>query len=259
MKFTTIFLFLSFIAHASVASAQSNIEPSSNLPIEISAEDSLEWLQNENQYIANGSVIVTQGEMSLSSDKLIANYNDTDGDATNITNLVATGNVTLKDNENTVKGDKITYDFKSKDVIVTGSNLSIVTPEQTITASEKLTYNSKEGIAKAIGDAKIKTPNETLKAKTIMAKLSSNSKLLSANAIGGVTIATKEETITGTQGFYNVEAQKATIEGNVKIVRGKNTLEGDKATVNLKTNVSQILGNQKNGERVKGVFFPSTR
>ena len=51
----------------------------------------------------------------------------------------------------------------------------------------------------------------------------------------------------------------AEMHGNVVITRGPNKLEGDKAQVNLKTNMSKIFGNAKNNKRVKGVFFPSSR
>jgi len=35
-------------------------------------------------------------------------------------------------------------------------------------------------------------------------------------------------------------------------------LEGSRAVVNLTSKISRIFGNEKSGQRVKGVFFPSS-
>jgi lipopolysaccharide export system protein LptA len=44
----------------------------------------------------------------------------------------------------------------------------------------------------------------------------------------------------------------------VKIHRGPNTLEGEKAEVDMNTNISRIIGNPAAGQRVRGVFYPGT-
>ena len=251
-----------FFAPQSIAQVAGN---DSKAPIEISAENSLEWLQNQQQYIAKGNVIVTQEDLEIKADTIVADYDDaaTSGETLDITLITATGNVSLKDKENQAFGDKITYDLKSEDVVLTGNTPKLITPEQTITASEKLTYNNKKGIARVVGNAKIKTATETLEAQNITAnfirnKQSNKQELSKAIATGGLKITTKDEVITGSRGTYNALKNTAEVNGNVKIKRGVNQLEGDRASVNLNTNVSQIFGNEQSGKRVKGVFYPKS-
>ena len=93
-----LLIIITTVGGLSSAVAQSPFSSSdkSSSPIEISAEESLEWLQEKKQYVANGSVIVTQDEMTLTADKLVADYDDNQGGSLNITFLTATGNVVLK-------------------------------------------------------------------------------------------------------------------------------------------------------------------
>jgi len=261
-----LLIIITTVGGLSSAVAQSPFSSSdkSSSPIEISAEESLEWLQEKKQYVANGSVIVTQDEMTLTADKLVADYDDNQGGSLNITFLTATGNVVLKNLDNTATGNKVTYNLESEEVVLIGNTPTLITPEQTISASEKLTYNMKLGTAQAIGNAKIVTPKETLEAHKITAILSKKTdnkkqELTSAQATGGVKITTKDEIITGASANYYAEKNTADVKGNVKIIRGLNTLEGDHAIVNLTTNVSRMFGNEKTGERVKGVFFPKSK
>ncbi len=257
-------IFLGLVYFTNNASAQeSPLTNNSDAPIEISAQESLEWLQSTYEYKATGDVVVTQGELTLNADNLIANYDNNSGDNLNITMITATGNVVVKDAGNTAYGDKITYNLQTKEIILTGENIKLVAPEQTITARDSLTYNTQSGQAKAIGNAKIKTQKETLQASTITANFSKNpqngnQELSTAVASNNVKITTDEEVITGKNGVYNAQKNTATITGNVKIQRGPNSLEGNRAIVNLSINVSQMFGDKKSGKRVKGVFFPQS-
>jgi len=261
-KFHLIYIGL-FLFAFPVTAQETPLSGGSDEPIEISAQESLEWLQNKKQYKAIGSVIVTQGDLSLNADEIIADYDETAGDNLNITFITATGNVILNDVDNKAYGDKITYNLQTGDIILTGENVRLVAPEQTITARDQMTYNTEKGTAKAIGNATIKTAKETLKANTITANFSkdnqTNKQILdNAVAKGGVTISTTDETITGNNGVYNAKNNTAEINGNVKIKRGPNSLEGNRARVNLSTNVSQMFGDKNSGKRVKGVFFPKS-
>lgn len=266
-KTLNIVLLTSFLAILcnNYALAQSPLTSSdSDSPIEISAEESLQWLQDKKQYVANGAVIVSQDDMTLNADQLVADYDENSDDSLNITILTATGNVIIKDAENTATGDKVTYDLQTEEIVLTGETPTLVTPEQTISASEKLTYNMQLGTAEAIGNAKIQTAKETLEATKITANLSKpeegkKQQLTSAKATGGIKITTKDETITGKTGTYDAIKNTAAVNGNVKIKRGPNILEGARATVNLNTNISQIFGNETTGKRVKGVFFPKSK
>ena len=79
-------------------------------PVEISADKTLEWRQKDKQYIADGNVEAKQGEVSILTDKLIADYrDDNEGGNVEIWQLTAEKNVILKNTDSTATGDKAVY------------------------------------------------------------------------------------------------------------------------------------------------------
>jgi lipopolysaccharide export system protein LptA len=97
-------------------------------------------------------------------------------------------------------------------------------------------------------------------------------------AFGNVVIVTPTERITGAYGIYRAGSNKAELKGGVKITRGPNVLEGERAEVDMTTNISKIFGAptseqapakvggaltgspnvQTGGGRVRGVFYPNS-
>ncbi len=251
---------LTLISSASYAQGLSNNDE----PVEITADNSLEWLQDTKQYEADGNVIVTQGKAQIYADKLTADYreNAVNGD-TEIWQLTAIGNVRLVNDGNEALGQRAVYNIDDGKTVLTGNNLKLTLPDQVITASEKMEYSMDNGKAVAHGNAKIVRGSDTLTAQTITANFtkdqSGTQSLSTANAKGGVKIQTNEETLTGNRAVYNAVNNTAEVFDNVKIVRGPNQLEGARALVNLKTNISQMFGAPESGKRVKGIFYPSSK
>lgn len=231
-------------------------------PIEISADQNLEWRQKEKQYIANGNVEAKQGEAVINADRLVADYKENDQGKTEIWRLTASGAVRLRNQDSVVTGNEAVYLVESTQATVTGGDLKLTTPKETITAKEKLSYNSTKGIAEAIGSAEIIQEDKRLNASSITANFTKDSNgqqiLKNANANGFVKITTPNEILTGDKGFYNAQTNIAEVTGNVKITRGPNILEGNRAEVNLTTNLSKMFGSPETGGRVKGVFFPNS-
>ena len=257
-------IFMLFIFVLCINSTNAQPLENNDSPVEISADNSLEWLQEEKQYIANGNVIVVQGNSKIFCDRLVADYRENkETGNTEIWQLTAYDNVNLKNEDSRAQGDKAVYNIDTGLSIITGNHLKLVMPEQTITASERMEYNTNKGVAKAIGNAKIIRSTDILSANIITANFSKDKNgkqiLKTANASNGVTIKTSDETITGNDGVYNAITNIVEIKGNVKVVRGPNTLEGARAEVNLTTSVSKMFGKPNDGKRVKGVFFPGSK
>ncbi len=230
-------------------------------PIEISADKTLEWHQEDKQYIANGNAIAKQGNFSIKAEILVADYrDDNEGGNVEIWRLTATQNVYIQNGDSNATGDKAVYNIDTGIATLTGSNLKLTTPDQKITAQSKIEYNTTKETAKAVGNAQITRGKETLKANNIHATFAKDSTgkqvLKTATANGNVTITTPSETLSGDHGVYNAQNNTAEITGHVKIIRGPNTLEGARAEVDLTTNVSKIFGEGNGGKRVKAVFFP---
>jgi lipopolysaccharide export system protein LptA len=71
------------------------------------------------------------------------------------------------------------------------------------------------------------------------------------DATGGVTIKTKTQTIKGQWAKFYIQEDRLEVGGSVSVVQGKNTVRGNKLTINLKTNHMVVSGG-----RVHGSFVP---
>ena len=58
-------------------------------------------------------------------------------------------------------------------------------------------------------------------------------------------------------GVYNSSDEIIKLTGNVVIINKKSTIRGSRGITNLKSGISNIIGNRKKGQRVKGVFSPT--
>lgn len=275
MKFFPLVACLFALLMAHTAAAQDAAPSNTDQPIEITAGKAVEWLRNEKKYIARENVVVKQGNVTITSDLLTADYREGAQSGMEIWQLTAEGNVTIADDKNTAYGDVGVYDITTGIATLTGQNLRLVSPDQTVTASEKMEYFSNERKARAVGNAKVVRATDTLSANTMTAFFKdgaqSDAKAGSGNtplggggnlerleADGNVVIKTPDETLTGNRGIYKAATNTAELIGNVKVMREKNVLEGTRAEVNLTTNVSKMFADESKDGRVRGVFFPGS-
>ena len=248
--------------------AQTGLSTSGSTPVEVTADNTLEWLRNEEKFVARGNAQAQQGASSVRGETLTAHYRKSPKSSMEIYRITADQNVVLKTEDSEAFGQNAVYDLDSGLATMTGDNLKLISPDQTITANDKFEYYITEGRANALGRAKVVRPKangngfDTLEADKISALFKENAKgervLHSMEAIGNVVIVTPSETITSAYGIYQSGTNKAKLNGSVKIRRGQNILEGDRAEVDLTTNVSQIFGSPNKGERVRGVFYPGS-
>jgi lipopolysaccharide export system protein LptA len=79
----------------------------------------------------------------------------------------------------------------------------------------------------------------------------SKSQASKLDAKGNVTITTTKQVITGEWAKMDILANTLLVGGKVKLIEGKNTLQGEKLTVDLTTERTLMTGG-----RVKGSFVP---
>lgn len=252
------------------AAAQNALPPGSNSdkPIEITAGTALEWHRNDSKYIARGQVKATQGDTSIFSEILTADYREGKTSSNEIYQLTAEQNVRVQNPTTTLYGDKAVYDVDKAYAVMTGNNLKMESRDQVVTARDRMEYWSQKGEALAIGNAKVVRGEDTINAdiiKAIFKETPTGRQIDTLHANGNVVIVTPTETLTGDNGVYYKATNTAEIIGNVKIVRGPNVLEGVRGEVDLNTNISKIFGSPEavgtTGPapgRVRGVFYPGS-
>lgn len=79
---------------------------------------------------------------------------------------------------------------------------------------------------------------------------------------GNVAVTSPTHKMTGDKGIYDPRSETLKMVGNVVLYQGPNRLEGDLATVNLKTGESTLVPRQKSisgkPERIRGQLLPSS-
>lgn len=260
-----------FLAHVTPSMAQQN----SAQPIEITALKSVEWQRTAKKYIARENVIIKQGDVTITSDIATADYREGATSSMEIYQLTADGKVIIDNGGNKAYGDKAVYDVDAAVATLTGTDLRLVSPDQVVTAKEKMEYFPNARQAKAVGNAKVVRDQDTLTANTITATFKDNKSASPAKpanksgaagtgnldrleAVGNVVIVTPTETLRGNRGIYHADTNTAEMFGKVKIERGQNIIEGERAEVDLTTNVSKMFGGDNGGGRVRGVFYPGS-
>ncbi|QQG37320.1 MAG: ostA-like family protein [Micavibrio aeruginosavorus] len=249
------------------AMAQQAVNSEKDKPLEITAEQTLEWHRNDKKYIARGSAEAVQGAVRIHADTLSADYREGKTSNYDIYRMTAEGQVVITSQGNQAYGDKAVYEIDSGMAVMTGQALKMTAPNQILTARDKFEYGVTEGRLSAYGDVVVTRPNDKMQADKASAFFSQDAqgadrrKLERLEAEGNVIITTATETLRGDRGIYNAGTNIAEVTGNVKIIRGPNVLEGNRAEINLTTNVSRMFGNQTgsgNSGRVKGVFYPDS-
>lgn len=218
----------------------------SKSPVVIEAEKGVEWRRKEKIYVARGNAIAKQGKTSIRADELKAHYRAGANGKTQIWKVTATGKVDIKTEKETATGEKAIYLVETGVFILRGRNLKLATKKQTITATDRIEYRSKDKRAYVIGNAKVVEGEKVIRASRFVAFLKDGEdgkvSMRRVEARGGVIITTKNEVIRANRGDYNGETKLATLTGDVKLTRGDNQLNGQKAIVNLQTGVSRMVG-----------------
>lgn len=271
MKYILPLLLLSL---AAPAYAQDN--PQAQKPLEITADQTLEWHRNDKKYIARGKAEAKQGLTQINAETLSADYRETSKSNFDIYRMTATDNVVITSQGNQAFGDKAVYELETGIATMTGEALKMTAPGQTITARDKFEYDVNQGRLSAFGDVVILRGEDKIEADKASAFFAQEDApgTTSSSPVGGrqlerfegegnVVVTTPTEILKGDRGIYKADSNIAEVLGNVKIIRGPNVLEGNRAEINLTTNISRMFGNATTTSatgkgRVKGVFFPGS-
>lgn len=118
------------------------------LPVEVTA-DTLDVNQADGSAVFNGNVLVGQGEMRLSANKVLVIYNQ---EAGGIQRLVATGDVILVNGPDAAEAERAEYTIDSGVIVMTGNVL--LTQGQNALTADRMTVNLTDGTANMTGRVK---------------------------------------------------------------------------------------------------------
>ncbi len=229
-----------------------------DLPIEIDARDGLEWNRTTKTYTARGEVRAAQGDVVIHADVLTVNYQDAAAaGGMSIRRMEALGNVKIATPTQEASGDNGVYDVGSGIFVLTG-NIQLVTETDRITARDSLEYRERDNLVIARGKATARRQDNTLRAGVLRARLAEDAdgkvRVKHISAAQDVVVMTNDEIVRSRTGAYDIDSGVVTLAGSVKITRGSSQLNGDRATVNLLTGVSQLFSGGSG--KVRGLIVP---
>jgi lipopolysaccharide export system protein LptA len=277
-------------------------------PVDITSTDGIEWRQNEQVVIARGNARAIREGVTLEGDRLIARYRPRAGQpaapaangalaegpsgGNEIWRIEAEGNVRISTATDRAQGDRAVYDMDQAVMVLTGRDLKLTTPTDTLTARDSLEYWPNKRMSVARGAAVVVTEdNRRVAADTLVgyflpegqttppapqrpanAAASSGvpgggaaggtrnvpgagSKLDRVEAFGNAEIRTPQEVVRGDRGVYSTVSGMARLLGGVRITRGENQLNGQESIVNMRTGVARLVNTP--GQRVQGLIVPN--
>ena len=277
-------------------------------PVEVTSTNGIEWRQAEQVVIATGNAKAVRDGVTLTADRLVARYRNRAGQAGadgaapaagnapdpaaqpggdspvsngEIWRLEAEGNVHIQTETDQAQGDRGVYDMDQAVMVLTGRNLRLTTPDDTITARDSLEYWPQKRMAVARGAASVVTSdNRRIAADTLVGYFleqaaapapaqpvragaaqprrapGEGSKLDRVEVFGNVEIRTEQEIVRGDRGVYSPVTGIARILGNVRITRGQNQLNGSEAIVDMRSGLARLVSAP--GTRVQGLVVPQS-
>jgi lipopolysaccharide export system protein LptA len=263
------------LAAAGPVAAQ-GIDLSRGGPVDVTAQDGIEWRQADQVVVARGSARAVRGGVAVDADRLVARYRPSRGRAgaappppgggagaagaapeaalggsSEIWRLEAEGNVRISTATDTARGDRAVYDIDQAVLVLTGRNLSLNSAQQVITARDSLEYWSAKRMAVARGDALVvdRQEDRRIRADTLVAYFLEDAPGAGAAspprpqqppvrpaAAGGG--GGEREAPPGAGRIDRVEAF-----GNAEVRTATEVVRGDRGAYNPATGIARLLGN----------------
>jgi lipopolysaccharide export system protein LptA len=266
-------------------------------PIRIEADNGIEWQQAKRIYIARGNATATRGQTSVRADTLYAYYRSAaaagagknaapvlrgnprpqglgalETGSTQVYRIEADGHVMFATPTQTAYGDHAIYDVDRALMVLTGKNLKIVTPQDTVTARDSFEWYDQKQIGVARGDAiavRAGPPKKTIRADILIAEITKPpneaARISKIDAHGHVVLTSQDQVAQADAAVYNLTSGIATLSGHVTLTRGSNVLRGQYAVVDTNRNVARLLSAPPSAKltgprpRVEGLLIPNDR
>ncbi len=240
----------------------------SDEPLEINADEGIEWHRDIKTYVARGNARAASGDLEVFADVLTAHYREGQDQSSEIYLLDLEGNVRIVSSNETVYGDRGQYILDEQRMELHGNGLKMESHDKVdvITARDSLEYWEAKQVAVARGNAIARHEDKEVRADLLVAYLKPDQneqlEVRQVVATGNVRIRTPTDYAVGESGVYYVKEEVATLTGGVKITREENQMNGEYAEVNMKTGISKLTGGppgQEGKGRVQGLILPRAK
>ena len=264
-QLVVLVIFYFQISAEAVAGGLDFTSGSKDMPIEITADNGIEWEKNKEILIASGNAKASRGGITVLAEVLRAYYRKKTTGGTDLYRLDAAGGVKIFSDTESMEGQTAVLDFEQAILKVDGKKVIYKAGPNTITANQQMEYWERQKMAVARGNAVAVHKSKTLRADVLKALLRKNksgrSEVYIIEAFNNVLIVSGRDTLRSDSAIYKLDSGIATLKKNVSIVREDSILNGDLAEVNLKTGISKLLtvdgvGSRKERKRVRGLIYP---
>ena len=253
--------------------------------IDLTADGSIEWLRDENKFIAEGNAKVTRNDVTYRSDRLIAHFRDKSGGGSEVWRVEFHGNIQVDFSGGTLTADDAAYEMESEVFIATGRDLRMVNKDTTMTAKDSIEYWDAKNMTVARGNAMIVKKERTLRGDIVVAygtedeepatgaakpeagtkpKASAQPKngttagadedsdIDRIEVFGNVLVTSKKQVIRADKAIYEPDTELARLQGSVKITSGESQFNGEFAVFDFKSETGKMTGS--GSTRAHGLF-----
>ena len=264
-QLVVLVIFYFQISAAAVAGGLDLASGSKDMPIEITADNGIEWQKNKEILIASGNAKASRGGITVLAEVLRAYYRKKTTGGTDLYRLDAAGGVKIFSDTESMEGQTAVLDFEQAILKVDGKKVIYKAGPNTITANQQMEYWERQKMAVARGNAVAIHKGKTLRADVLKALLRKNktgrSEVYVIEAFNNVLIVSDKDRLRSDSAIYKLDSGIVTLKGNVSIIRENSILKGDLAEINLKTGISKLLtvdsvGSNKEKPRVRGLIYP---
>ena len=238
-------------------------------PIEIIADNGIEWQQENEILIASGNAKASRDGVSVEAEVLRAYYKQKSAGGADLYRMDAAGGVKIYSGTDSIIGETAVYDFERAILRVDGKKVVFKSGGDTITANQQMEYWERQTMAVARGRAVAVHKGKTVRADILKAlireKKDGKSEIYVVEAFDNVLIVSEQDRVRADRGIYKVDSGIATLAGNITITRADSILTGDQAEINLQTGISKLLtanslqSSAREKKRIRGLIYPQTQ
>lgn len=237
-----------------------------HLPVSLTAKGGMRLNERTHTVHAFQGVEVIRGEVTLYANDAFLTYTNASKGQREILSVRAEGTpMRIVMPEATLWAMKGLFNMPQDTLTLTGDNLCLQAKKGTLVAQDRLIYRPQARYVEAHGSVHVTNVDGShqLQANHLYAHLRDGTALSqdgqaieSMQAEGSVRITAPHIKASGKKGTYTAAKEEFTLEGNVKVWKDDQYLEGEKLVIDRKRGISYFTAEKQ--KPIKALFIPSS-